>query len=323
MEKSKMHKDSNEYSIRMRSEPVPWFGLFFSWITMMLGVEDSRFSKVNIELIPGDLPSVSAISKGEAEIGMTTPPACATMAYRGVGPFDEKMENLRAIMSFPHDDRLVWAIPEEFGITSIEELKDKELTFAVAGDDSPVGFAVDKILQAYGISLDEQIASGKWKVIKEDYLFKVVSLGMQGKADMVVHEGRKTPPWIKFAQSKKLSFLPIRDDILTMMEKDYGFRRAVLSKGMLEGAIQQDTPTLDWSEWLLFTRDDVSDELIYLITKIVVEYKHLFELGFKGQPVEQSDLVYPMDPKEIWKNVGVPLHPAAERYFKEHGHMAS
>jgi len=307
--------------VRMRSEPVPWFGLFFSWITMILGIEKPAFKKVNIELVPGDLPAVSAVAKGEAEIGMTTPPACATMAYRGVGPYAEKMENLRAILSFPHDDRLVWAVPEEFGVTSIEELKDRELTLAVAGDDSPVGFAVEKVLEAYGMPLNKQVASGKWKVIKEEYLFKVITLGIQGKADMVVHEGRKTPPWIKFAQSRKLTFLPIRNDILDMMVKQYGYRKATISKGMLEGAVQMDTQTLDWSEWLLFTRDDVSDELVYLITKIVVEYKHLFELGFKGQPVEQSDLVYPINPKEIWKNVGIPLHPAAERYFRENGHM--
>ena len=87
-----------ELSLRMRSEPVPWFGLFFSWITMILGIEEPRLKNVNIELIPGDLPTVSAIAKGEAEIGMTTPPACATMAYRGVGPYKEKMENLFSLL---------------------------------------------------------------------------------------------------------------------------------------------------------------------------------------------------------------------------------
>jgi len=254
---------------------------------------------------------------------MTTPPVCATMAYRGVGPYPEKMEGLRAILSFPHDDRLMWAVPEEFGITSIRELKDQRLTFAVAGQDSPVGFAVDKVLAAYGISLDEQVASGKWKVIKEDYLFKVVSLGMQGKADMVVHEGRKTPPWERFTQSRKLAFLPIDEDVLDMMEKEYGFRKAVLSKGMINGAVKKDTATLDWSEWLLLTRADISDDLVYLITKTVVEYSHLFELAFKGSPLEKSDLVYPMKPEEMWRNVGgIPLHLGAERYFKEHGHMS-
>jgi hypothetical protein len=288
---------------------------------MLLGIEEPSLKKVNIELMPGDLPSVLAVARGEADIGMTTPPACATMAFRGVGPFPEKMDNLRAILSFPHDDRLIWAVPEEFAVTSIEELKGKELTFAVAGEDSPVSFAVEKVLDAYGMPLSEQ-AAGPWKVIKEDYLFKAVSLGIQGKADMVVHEGRKTPPWARFAQSRKLNFLPIRDDILDMMEREYGYRKEVLSKGMIGGAVENDTPTLDWSGWLLFTRDDVSDELIYLITKIVVEYKHLFEMSFKGQALEQSDLVYPIDPNEIWKNVGVPLHPAAEQYYKDNGYIS-
>jgi hypothetical protein len=314
--------NTEDFTLRMRAEPVPWFGLFFSWLTMILGIEKPELKKAIIELVPGDIPSVSAVARGEAEIGMTTPPVCATMAYRGVGPYSEKMEGLRAILSFPHDDRLMWAVPEEFEITSIRELKDQKLTFAVAGKDSPVGFAVDKVLAAYGISLDEQVASGKWKVIKEDYLFKVVSLGIQGKADMVVHEGRKTPPWSRFAKSRKLVFLPIEEGVLNMMEKEYGFRKAVLSKGMIDGAVGKDTATLDWSEWLLFTRADVTDDLVYLITKIVVEYSHLFELAFKGHPIEQSDLVYPMKPEELWRNVGIPLHQGAERYFKEHGHMS-
>jgi hypothetical protein len=312
--------NEQERTLTMRSDPVPWFGLFFSWISMLLGIEMPSMKRMTINLISGDLTSVSAVAKGEAELGITTPPACATMAYRGVGPYHKKMDKLRAILSFPHDDRMVWAVPAESGIKSIEELKDKKLRFMVPGNDSPIGFAVEKILEAYGMPLQERAASG-WEVSHEDYLFKVVTAAIQGKSDMVVHEGRKTPPWEKLTKSREMIFLPIRDDVLDNLVKDYGFRRAVLSKGMIDGAVKRDTPTLDWSGWLLFTRNDVDDDLVYLITKIVVEYKHLFEMSFKGLPLEKSDLVYPIDPAEIWKNVGVPLHPAAERYYREHGYM--
>ena len=41
------------------------------------------------------------------------------------------------------------------------------------------------------------------------------------------------------------------------------------------------------SGWLLFTRKDVDDDLIYRITKIVIENKHLFEMSFKGLPLEK------------------------------------
>lgn len=310
-----------ERPLKMRSDPVPWFGLFFSWISMMLGIEMPSMKRMAINLISGDITSVSAIAKGEADLGITTPPACATMAFRGVGPYREKMENLRAILSFPHDDRMVWAVAAELGVKSIEELKDKKLKFIVPGEDSPVGFAVEKILEAYDMPLKEQAAKN-WNVSYEDYLFKVVSAGIRGQTDMVVHEGRKTPPWEKLTKAREMTFLPIREDVIDKLVKEYGFRRAILSKGMIDGAVKEDLSTLDWSGWLLFTRDDVDDDLVYLITKIVVENKHLFEMSFKGLPLEKSDLVYPIDPQEIWKNVGVPLHPAAERYYREHGHMA-
>jgi hypothetical protein len=305
----------------MRAEPVPWFGLFFSWITMLLGIEDPKRRHVKIEFLPGDLESVAAVARGDAEIGMTTPPVCATMARRGVGPFREPAENLRAILSFPHDDRLVWAVPAEWGIDSISQLKDRKLSISFGADDGPVGFAVRKVLEACGISLDEQAASGRWTVLQEEYLFKVITHGIAGRADVVIHEGRKTPPWSRLGQTRKLAFLPIPEPVLAQMERDYGFRPAVLSKGMMDGTVLRDTPTLDWSEWLLFARDDVDEDLVWLITKIVVEYRHLFEMSFRGQPLEKSDLVYPMVPAELWKNVGVPLHAGAERYYRDHGHL--
>lgn len=310
--------DEAELKLSLRSEPVPWFGLFFTWITMLLGIQRPELKRTTIELVPGDLPSVSAVGRGEADMGITTPPACTTMAYRGVGPYAEKMDNLRAVANFPHDDRMVWAVPAEWGVQSIEELRGRKLRFAVPGAVSPVGFAVEKILEAYGMPLEKMKKEG-WELIEEDYLFKVISLGIQGKADMVVHEGRKTPPWAQLAAKRKLTFLPIREDVLAMLEREYGFRRAVLSKGMIDGAVERDIPTLDWSGWLLFTRADVDDRLVYDVTRIVVEYRHLFEMSFKGQPLEKSDLVYPIEPAALCDNLGVPLHPAAERYYREHG----
>ena len=312
--------NDQELSLTMRSDPVPWFGLFFSWISMLLGIEKPAMKRMSLDLISGDITSVTAVSKGEADLGITTPPVCTTMAYRGVGPYNEKMENLRAILSFPHDDRMVWSVAKELGVQSIEELRDKELKLVVPGKDSPIGFAVEKLLEAYDMPLQKQAVNG-WEVSYEDYLFKVVRAGIQGKSDMVIHEGRKTPPWEMLLKARDMTFLPVRDDILDTLVEKYGFIKAMLTKGMIDGAVKQDLPTLDWSGWLLFTRDDVDDDLIYLITKIVVENKHLFEMSFKGQPLEKSDLVYPIDPTQIWKNTGVPLHPGAERYFREHGHM--
>lgn len=288
---------------------------------MLLGIERPQLRRTVIEMVPGDLPTVTAIADGDADLGITTPPACATMAYRGVGPYNKKMQNLRSIATFPHDDRMVWAVPAAWGVRSIDELRGRRLRFAVPGPVSPVGFAVETILEAYQMPLEKMAADG-WALLREDYLFKVVSLGIEEKADMVVHEGRKTPPWARFANHRQLSFLPVREDILDRMVEQYGFRKKCLSKGMINGAVKKDTPTLDWSGWLLFTRSDVSADVIYDITRLVVERRQLFEMSFKGQPLEQSDLVYPIEPRSLLDNLGVPLHPGAERYYRTHGYLS-
>ena len=37
---------------------------------------------------------------------------------------------------------------------------------------------------------------------------------------------------------------------------------------------------------------------------------------------EACNLTCPIDPKQVWKNVGeIPLHRGAERYYREHGLM--
>jgi len=294
--------------------------MFFAWIQSYLRNEYPSLSKTTIELIEGDLVTPSAIANGEADIGFITPPVCAGMAYRGVGPYSKKMENLRAIGTFPHDDRMMWAVPADSGIYSIEEMKDKPLRLALPDKRGPVRFVVEKILEAYGTPL-ETLRSHGWEIIEEPGLFRIINLAMEGKADAVIHEGRKTNIWIQLAESKALRYLPIRDDVLQKMVDEYGYRRGVLSKGMLRG-VEEDTPCIDFSGWMIFVRSDMDDDIAYRMTRIFVEKKEAFEYYFRGLPPEKSELVCPIDPYQVWRNVGeIPLHPAAERYYKENGYM--
>jgi hypothetical protein len=43
--------------------------------------------------------------------------------------------------------------------------------------------------------------------------------------------------------------------MLQMLEVDYGFRRAVLSKGVLRG-IDEDMACVDFCEWTMFMREE-------------------------------------------------------------------
>lgn len=314
-------RGEQEFELTFRSDVVYFWAWFFASIAQMIDYEMPNLRKTTIQMITEEFPTVAAVADGQADMGFTTPAACATMAYRGVGPFDRKMSNLRAIGCFPHDDRMLWAVPADSGIDSIGEMIDQPLRLALPGPDFPVRFAVERILEAYGTPLAALQEAG-WEIVEDSRCLTVPLHVIRGHADAVIHEGRKTPHWRELAFSGRMKFLPIRDDVLQMMEEAYGYRRAVLPKGVYPG-VDSDIPCIDFSDWLMFVREDMPDELAYLITRIFIERRRdMMEAPFRVFPIEESDLSYPIDPHQVWKNIGdIPLHPAAERYYREHGYM--
>lgn len=306
-----------ELELTFQSEGVSSWGLFFARFASFLGLELPSLHKTTIKLTDEMFSTASAIADGKADMGIVTPPACVAMAYRGVGPYTKKMKNLRAIGSFPHDDRMMWAVPADSGISSIEQMKDHPLRIVLPSRQYPVRFLVERILEAYGTSLKE-LTSGGWQVIEESHCLKIPLPVIRGEADAVVHEALPTPAWHELAEKRNMRFLPIRDDVLQMLEDKYGFRKAILTKGALRG-VETDTPCVDFCEWLMFVRDDMPDDLAYRITRIFIEKKEAFEFLHHGGSRPRGGLA-PINPREVWKNVGeIPLHPAAKRYYEEHG----
>jgi len=191
----------------------------------------------------------------------------------------------------------------------------------IPSKDFPVRFAVEKVLEGYGMSLEELKRKG-WQIIEESHCLKIPTFVIQGKADALVHEGRKTPAWLELGRTRRMRYLPIDEAILRDLEKRYGYRPALLPKDSFPG-MERDLPCVDFADWLLFTREDLDDEFIYLLTKLIVEKRQfLFEFHFRNIPVEACNLVVPMDPAQLCKNIGgIPLHRGAERYYREQRYL--
>jgi TRAP transporter TAXI family solute receptor len=310
---------NNDYELTFQSEEVTSWELFFARFASFLRFELPSLHGITIKLTSEMFSTATAIAEGKADMGFVTPPACVAMAYRGVGPYARKMANLRAIGSFPHNDRMMWAVPADSGIYSIDQMKDHPMRIVLPGAEYPVRFLVERILEAYGTSLKELISRG-WQVIEENHCLKIPLPVVRGEADAVVHEALPTRAWHELAQKRNMRFLPIRGDVLEMLRDRYGFRKAILTKGVLRG-IEEDTPCVDFCEWLMFVREDMPDELAGRITRIFVEEKEAFESLLRTGSRLGGGLG-PINPKEVWKNVGeIPLHPAAEHYYRGHGYM--
>lgn len=53
----------------------------------------------------------------------------------------------------------------------------------------------------------------------------------------------------------------------------------------------------------------------------MVEQRAELEARYRHHPPEHAAMTYPIDPYAMWQGLGAPLHPGAERYYREHGYM--
>lgn len=52
-----------------------------------------------------------------------------------------------------------------------------------------------------------------------------------------------------------------------------------------------------------------------------IDLRIVADCRFRSLPVERSPMTYPIDPYKMCKGLGAPLHPGAQRYYREHGYL--
>ena len=101
------------------------------------------------------------------------------------------------------------------------------------------------------------------------------------------------------------------------LEKARGWQRGVIEKTRYRG-MPEDVPAVDFSGWILFCHEDMDEDLAYITIAALDEQKSEIERLF---PQPHAALTGPVDMSWIGENVPVPLHPGAEKYYREKGYL--
>lgn len=262
-----------------------------------------------------------ALGEGEVDFAMTTPAVTAKMAMEGKGYFKKAYPNLRGIAVYPQNDWIGCAVPAKLGISSFEEIKTRKQGLKIAtgpiGQNDGVGFAVEQLLGAYGISVKD-VESWGGKFLEARVSGIAVDKLISGEADMACHEAWKS--FYKAAEKMPLKFLPVSEEVLNQLQQKFGFQRNVIRKGLYKANVpDRDIAVVDFSDWPLITRAELPDDLAYLITQTAIEDRKEVEEFYTSVPEKDRGMDLPLKPEIMWKNVGVPLHPGAEKYYREKG----
>ena len=248
----------------------------------------------------------AAVQNGELEAGLAAADVTRDQ-YMGTGKFEGKPHpKLRIVANlFPEDLHLV--LPKGKTINSLADLKGKRVGIAQAGSGTQV--AVLQMMEAWGINRDN---------IEEAELNNSQSAERMadGQLDAYFYAaGWPVAAMVQLASTKGMNLHSFSQaDMKKINDIIPAYIPSKIPGGVYEG-ISNDTLTPAVSA-LLVVSSDLSEDLVYGITKALwnKNTRTLLDNGHaKGKQITLETAL------DGVLTLGVPLHPGAEKYYKEAG----
>jgi uncharacterized protein len=246
-------------------------------------------------------------------VAAVNPSAFMIMAYRGTGPFSEPLP-IRALAVMPSWDRMAFAVSEKSGLRSIADIRERRYPLQLSIRRNPAHatrFVADEVLKAEGISLQDLESWGGGLHYVESPSQKSRLDGMaDGSLDAVFDEGIKS--WGKIALAQGMRFLPLGEKATAHLNA-IGWPVGPIPLDLFPGLTDQ-VDGASFSGWPIFVRADIADDVAYKMIQSLDDYKDGIVWDVPG-PVGLKDLCADDDAAPV----GIPFHPGAERYYREHG----
>jgi TRAP transporter TAXI family solute receptor len=269
-------------------------------------------SNIDVKPRSGGVGNPRLVARNETPLGLAFT-VTNRWAIEGKEAYTEKLENLRALVGGLDTYYLVAMATKKLGISSVREIKDKKLPVRVY--TQPVGslgeFAGRQLLRATGIGYNE--IKGWGGTTTHVGYNVIIDAFKDGRADILFAViTPKHPSVSEIVSSVDVEFLGLDADTAAALQP-LGYTAATMPadtfKNQTKPASTVGFPTV------VITNKDLPEPIAYTVTKTVVENKDALVRAHGGLAA--------FDPPTAWQpaKVGIPLHPGAERLYREKGWM--
>ncbi|WP_341877138.1 TAXI family TRAP transporter solute-binding subunit [Defluviitalea saccharophila] len=252
-------------------------------------VQSTGASKANIYLV----------SDEEADIAIVQNDVMY-YAYNGIDLFEgEKVSGFSAMAGVYAE---VCQVVAKSGITSIEDLRGKRVSVGDVG--SGVEFNARQILEAYGMTFDDIVVSNlsfgdSATALKDDKIDAFFCVA-----------GAPTTAIVELATSNQINLLEVDDEHAAKLIEKYPFYTKFSVPGGSYKGVDNEVQTVAVVATYIVS-DSLSEDLVYNMTKALFENAE--EIA-KAHPKGAE-----LDPAYSVSSISIPLHPGAEKYYKEIG----
>lgn len=256
----------------------------------------------------GELDSASSRVNAPVDFGVTDASMLA-WAYEGktifahTGPY----KNLRLIAKIEDPTYFMIAVKRGSAILDLAQIRAQRLPVKILSDGQPTTQAA---LAAEGLTPAALASWGGSFVnpmqVRDGGDFDVLVGSIASPAN-----NPESAYWTTLTQKFDLTFLDVPQPVADLLVRDFGMQRVVARWGLLRG-VDRRIATVGRSGEAVFTRDDAPDGAIYDVAKAIDE--HRGALKWFVRP-------YSYDPRTVTQDGDIPLHPGAERYYREAGYL--
>ena len=258
-------------------------------------------SKTSVQATKASVENLNLLQSGRGELALALGDSVAD-AWNGVedAGFKAPLKKLRAIAgTYPNYIQIVAS--KESGIKTLADLKGK--TISVGAPKSGTELNARAIFKAAGLSYDDMAKveflpyAESVELIKNrqlDATLQSSGLGMAAIRDL--------------AATLPITFVAVPAEVTAKIGND-AYQAASIPAGTYDGQ-DTDVPTVAITN-ILVSHEGVSEEVAYQMTKLMFE--NLERLGNAHSAAKDIKL------ETAAKNLPIPLHPGAERFYKEAG----
>ena len=253
---------------------------------------------VALQTTAGGVVVVSAVDGGQGQLGLAQSDVVYLAYRRGIERNQYPHKNLRAIAVLWVNNLYV-LVRHDSPFRSIKDLKGRRVGVILPGTSGE--FSTRILLSAHGMSYADVLP------IFESTYNLVPKLG-SGEIDAVFSAN---PVMLSAArdlsQTVPLRLLPIGRNVINQLRGSYPFLKPVTVAAKQLTGQDEPTETLG-SEWLLVCRSDLSEDLVYDLTR-----EFFTQLPAMARTHGEAALI---DPEQA-PATPIPLHPGAARYYRE------
>lgn len=277
-------------------------GTYYPLGGAMAQIFNTKIANMNVtaQATGAAIENVRLINKKEADLAIVQSDIM-DYAFKGAEVFKEKMPDIRAIaILYPEIIQVV--VPGESDIKGIEDFKGKKISVGAPGSGNEANSR--QIFEAYQMD---------YKMLTPNYLSYAESAERFKDKQIdafLFTTGAPNSAIQEIATSQSIRMLAIPDDKIAAITQKYPFLAPATVPANTYKGQTADVKTVAVQAALIANKG-ISDEIVYNITKALFENQAaLAQAHAKGKELSLEKAI---------KGISIPLHPGAEKYYKEKG----